>query len=184
LAKVLGKVTTGAFPVQRGPDVVHRVRVPRPWLERGEPIELELPRNLACAACAGGGCDTCGRAGAVTMRGRNEPPEIVQVTLPEWTSQDKEPNSSLTLRIPEQGGLPAEGSKLPRGLLLLTVVPDEQPDSGVRRATASLAPAPEQVAPTTQRAAAVTPPRNRLGMVVAVAVVIAVLVYLRWFFHR
>jgi hypothetical protein len=179
--KVLGKVTTGAFPVQRGPDVTHRVRVPRPWLERGEPIELELPRNLACAACGGGGCDTCGRSGAVTMRGRNEPPEIVQVTLPEWSGQDREPSSSLTLRIPEQGGLPAEGSRLPRGLLLLTVVPDEQPDSGVRRATASLAPPPEKVEVPVAPPA---PRSNRLGLALAVALVIAVLIALRWFFYR
>jgi hypothetical protein len=178
LAKVLGKVTTGAHPVQRGPDVTHRVRVPRPWLERGEPIELELPRNLACAACRGGGCDTCGRSGAVTMRGRNEPPEIVQVTLPEWSSPEGEPTSSVTLRIPEQGGLPAEGSRLPRGLLLLTVIPDEQPDSGVRRATASLAPPPQTVP------APPVPIRrsNRLVVAVAVAVVlfVALLILLRW----
>jgi hypothetical protein len=171
-------VTTGAHPVQRGPDVRHRVRVPRGWLQRGEPIELELPRNLACAACGGGGCDTCGRSGAVTMRGRNEPPEIVQVTLPEWTSPEGEPTSSVTLRIPEQGGLPAEGSKLPRGLLLLTVVPNEQPDSGVRRATASLAPPPQTVP-------APSPPirrtnRGLIAVAVAVAVFIAVLVWLRW----
>jgi hypothetical protein len=178
LAKVLGRVTTGAHSVQRGPDVTHRVRVPRPWLEYGVPIELELPRNLSCAACQGGGCDTCERSGAITMRGRNEPPEIVQVTLPEWTTPEGDPTSSVTLRIPEQGGLPAAGSRLPRGLLLLTVVPDEQPDSGVRRATASLAPPPATVpAPP----APIRRP-NRLVIAVAVAVVvlIAVLVLLRW----
>jgi hypothetical protein len=47
--------------------------------------------------------------GAVTMRGRNEPPEIVQVTLPEWSSPEGEPTSSVTLRIPEQGAFPQPG---------------------------------------------------------------------------
>jgi hypothetical protein len=112
------------------------------------------------------------------MRGRNEPPEIVQVTLPEWSSPEGEPTSSVTLRIPEQGGLPAEGSKLPRGLLLLTVIPDEQPDSGVRRATASLAPPPETVPapPAPIRSAN----RALIAVAVAVAVFIAFLVWLRW----
>ena len=112
------------------------------------------------------------------MRGRDEPPEIVQVTLPEWSSPEGDQTSSVTLRIPEQGGLPAAGSRLPRGLLLLTVVPDEQPDSGVRRATASLAPPPAVVpvpAPAIRRTN-----RRVIAVAVAVAVFIAVLVLLRW----
>ena len=68
----------------------------------GEVVELELPRNLACAACGGGGCDTCGRSGAIT------------------------------LRIPELGGLPEPGSELPRGVLLLTVVPSPEPDPNIK----------------------------------------------------
>jgi hypothetical protein len=113
------------------------------------------------------------------MRGRNEPPEIVQVTLPEWSTSEGDPTSSVTLRIPEQGGLPAAGSRLPRGLLLLTVVPNEQPDSGVRRANASLAPPPTTVPP-------VPPPAIRrtnrwvIAVAVAVAVFIGVLILLRW----
>ena len=112
------------------------------------------------------------------MRGRDEPPEIVQVTLPEWTTPEGDPASTVTLRIPEQGGLPAAGSRLPRGLLLLTVVPDEQPDSSVRRTTASLAPPPATVP---------APPllirrtnRQVIAVAVAVALFIAVLVLLRW----
>jgi len=112
------------------------------------------------------------------MRGRNEPPEIVQVTLPEWSSPEGEPTSSVTLRIPEQGGLPAAGSRLPRGLLLLTVVPDDQPDSGVRRATASLAPPPDTVPAPPQPIRRTN--RRAIAVAVAVAVFIAVLVWLRW----
>jgi hypothetical protein len=98
--------------------------------------------------------------------------------LPEWSSTEGEPTSSITLRIPEQGGLPAEGSRLPRGLLLLTVIPDEQPDSGVRRATASLAPPPARVpAPASAKRRT---DRRVIAAAVAVAVFIAVLVWLRW----
>jgi hypothetical protein len=111
-------------------------------------------------------------------RGRDEPPEIVQVTLPEWSAQEGDPANSVTLRIPEQGGLPAAGSRLPRGLLLLTVVADVQPDSGVRRATVSLAP------PPATHPARVPAPRRSNAQVIAVAVAVALfigfLLWLRW----
>jgi hypothetical protein len=175
LAKVLGKVTTGAHVVPRGPDVVHRVRVMRDWLRSGEAIELELPRNLTCAACGGGGCDSCDRSGAITLRGRHEPPEIVQVTLPGLREGDSESGGDrpLTLRIPEQGGLPVEGSKLPRGLLLLTVIPADKADQGVARTGAALPvpaapPANEPVPPPAA-------PRNRVTLWVAAAVALWIL---------
>jgi hypothetical protein len=161
--------------VPRGPDVLHRVRVLRDWLKSGDAIELELPRNLTCAACHGGGCDSCDRSGAITLRGRHEPPEIVQLTLPGLGDGDSETGADrpLTLRIPEQGGLPVEGSKLPRGLLLLTVVPADTADQGVARAGAAL-PAPVEPAaiePVPRPAA----PRNRLTLWVAIAVALWIL---------
>jgi len=181
LAKVLGKVTTGAHAVPRGPDVVHRVRVMRAWLRSGDAIELELPRNLTCAACGGGGCDSCDRSGAITLRGRHEPPEIVQLTLPGLREGDSETGADrpLTLRIPEQGGLPVEGSKLPRGLLLLTVVPADSADRGVARASAAL---PETEAPATiEPVPPPAAPRNQvtLWLAFAVALWILLLVLLR-----
>lgn len=111
---------------------MHRVKVRREWLLAGEVVELELPRNLACAACGGGGCDACGRSGAISLRGRDEPVEIVEVTLPVRGADEVPDSRGITLRIPEQGGLAAQGSQLPRGLLLLTVVPSEQADASVR----------------------------------------------------
>jgi hypothetical protein len=108
--------------------------VPRQWLSAGEVIELELPRNLACAVCGGGGCDACGRSGAITLRRRDELAEVVEVTLPARPRADTEESDfqGLTLRIPEQGGLPEPGSDLPRGMLLLTLVPSEEPDARVK----------------------------------------------------
>lgn len=104
----------------------------REWLVTGEVIELELPRNLACAPCGGGGCDACGRSGAITLRRREEPAEVLEITLPARPVDDAPDSRGVTLRIPEQGGLPDPGSDLPRGLLLLTVVPSPEPDPRVR----------------------------------------------------
>lgn len=132
MSEVLARVTTRTLDVPRGPDVVHRIRVPNTWFDRGETIEFELPRNLSCAACSGGGCDLCERSGAITLRGRDEPPEILTVTLPQRIAESD--GRTVLLRIPEQGGLPpAEGEVLPRGLLLLRVEPAAVADAGVTR---------------------------------------------------
>jgi hypothetical protein len=138
LAKVLGRVTQ-PLDTARGPDVIHRIAVPAAWFERGATIQLELPRNLACAKCEGGGCDACDRSGAISLRGRDEPPEVVIVTLPTHPSDDDPPssqrssrkNTSLVLRIAEQGGLPDPGSDECRGMLLLRIGSADQPDAGV-----------------------------------------------------
>jgi hypothetical protein len=134
VSEVLARVTTGALDVPRGPDVLHRIRVPLAWLEAGEVIELELPRNLSCAACEGGGCDSCNRSGALTLRGRQELPEFLQVTLPVRKPEPDGDERGVVIRIPERGGLPpAEGVALPRGLLLLRVEVAETADPGVTR---------------------------------------------------
>jgi hypothetical protein len=88
------------------------------WLVEGSVIELELPRHLTCRACEGGGCDKCERSGAVTLRGRGEPPDLVEVTLPARMRED-----SFVIRIPERGGLASEQSGLPRGQLFLRIEP-------------------------------------------------------------
>ena len=82
MAKVLGRVITGEITLPRGPDASHRIRVPKDWLEKGSVIELELPRNLVCRKCEGGGCDACDRSGAVTLRARGERGDVDAV-LPE-----------------------------------------------------------------------------------------------------
>ena len=92
-------------------------------------VELELPRNLVCATCDGGGCDSCERSGAVTLRGRGEPADLLRVTLP------GEQSEAFVIRLPERGGLPPLGSGLPRGHLLLRVEPSAQADASVALAT-------------------------------------------------
>jgi hypothetical protein len=130
--------------------VVHRIGVKRSWLERGEVIELTLPRNLSCAACNGGGCDRCSRSGAISLRGRREPAEVLTVPLPKRRSDELEREPVVVLRVPDQGGFPEPGSSLSRGLLLLSIVAASKSDSGVTRVRggmASLAPAKRRSLP-------------------------------------
>lgn len=132
MSEVLARVTARALDGPRGPDVVHRIRVPQAWLAAGAVVELELPRNLACAACKGGGCDSCHRSGAITLRGRQEPPEVLQVTLPARKAEPSGETRGFVIRIPERGGLPPElDEPLPRGLLLLRIELAESADPGV-----------------------------------------------------
>jgi hypothetical protein len=164
--------------------VLHRVKVLRDWLSRGEVIELELPRNLACAACGGGGCDRCGRSGAITLRKRDEPAEVVEVTLPVRSNDDLPDSRGITLRIPEQGGLPEHGSDLPRGLLLLTVVPSPEPDPTIKllhgipskRPPASVVDSDEM--PTVQEAGSAERRSSPALIIVIVAVLLWILLLL------
>jgi hypothetical protein len=148
--------------------------VRREWLLTGEVIELELPRNLACATCGGGGCDACGRSGAITLRRREEPAEFVEITLPARPGDDAPDSRGITLRIPEQGGLPELGSDLPRGLLLLTVVPSPEPDPRIRllRGVPSKRPPASVVAnPDVPSQRAARPSGRRFSVVVVIAAV-------------
>lgn len=143
MAEILGKVT-GTIEVPRGADVSLRIAVPRLWLVEGRSIEVELPRNLTCANCQGGGCGKCSNSGAITLRGRGELPEMIQVALPEQCRVDvakTTPVSELaprvaravTIRIPECGGLPESGSGTNvRGWLLLDVAVAADASTNVR----------------------------------------------------
>jgi hypothetical protein len=182
--EVLGKVTTRTLDVPRGPDVVHRIRVPRAWLDAGEKVEFELPRNLSCAACDGGGCDICERAGAVTLRGRHELPELLSVTLPLRKAQDPSDARGVVIRIPEQGGLPAEGLSLPRGLLLLRVELAEFADPGIALVRPTPPPILERVA-LSLRVPKPTPRQARsFLLVVAIVVVLSLALLAFWRLRR
>jgi hypothetical protein len=123
VAEVLGRVVQVDLDSPRGPDASHRIKVPRDWIIEGSIIELELPRHLTCRTCEGGGCDACERSGAVTLRGRGEPPDLVEVTLPA-----RPENDSFVIRIPEHGGLAGKESGLPRGQLFLRIEASEGSD--------------------------------------------------------
>jgi hypothetical protein len=126
MGEVLGRVVSADLTSPRGPDAAHRIRVPRRWLQTGALVEIELPRNLTCASCEGGGCDACDRSGALTVRERGEPIGLLVVTLPAGDL-----DGAVVIPIPEYGGLPPEGSELPRGHLLLRVEPGTKADPSV-----------------------------------------------------
>jgi hypothetical protein len=138
LAQVLGRVAGVHLDSPRGADVVHSIRVDRAWLERGDAVEVTLPRNLCCAQCAGGGCDRCARSGAVSLWGRDEAPAVLEVTLPRRKAQELEREPAITLRIPDAGGFPEPESGLPRGFLLLKITAGAEPDPSVVRAKRSI----------------------------------------------
>jgi hypothetical protein len=187
LPEVLARVTSRAVEGPRGPDVLHRIKVRREWLTLGEVIELELPRNLSCAACGGGGCDACGRSGAITLRKRSEPAEIVEVTLPVRPRDEVPDSRGITLRIPEQGGLPEAGSELPRGLLLLTLIPSAEPDPSIKllrgvpskRPPASIVDSDEMPRPITAPAPRRSATAAKVIVIVAVALWVLLLIWLR-----
>ena len=190
--KVLGRITT-SIERPRGPDVQMSVAVPEDWLVSGATIEVELPRNLACAVCGGGGCDACERAGAVSLRGRKEAAERVEVTLPP-PSAGEDPGSSrervVVMRIPDRGGHPAVGEELPRGNLLLSVHPGPEAGRGVTRlAQPSMPPPPPveivSVGPGARSVAPVALGRTPVPLAVVAAIVVAVVAMgLLWWLRR
>jgi hypothetical protein len=142
--------------------------VPHAWLKRGAVVELELPRHLVCAACDGGGCDTCERSGAVTLRERGEPADLVEVTLP------GEQGETFVIRLPERGGLPPQGSGLPRGNLLLRVEPSAQADPSVTLASKN------SIFDMARRALSTRPAASLRFPVALVAVVLGVILLAIW----
>src|SRR6187399_3315327 len=143
MAEVLGRVVPSDLSGPRGPDATHRIRVPRAWLKQGALVELDLPRHLVCAACEGGGCDTCERSGGVTLRERGAPADVLEVALPRAKADE-----TFVIRLPERGGLAPEGSGLPRGHLLLRVEPSAEADASVVLAARGTAAAARRVPST------------------------------------
>ncbi len=185
-SKVLGRITNPGRP--RGPDVEMSISVPDAWLAEGASIEVELPRNLSCAACKGGGCDACDRSGGISLRGKKDPVELMEVTLPGSPSVADPASAStrgLVMRIPERGGLSPVDARLPRGNLLLSVSKDEQPSQGVARVEPPGPPARPSVPEMLRLSLSPASPEGRSRLVVlavGVAAVVAVLVW--WLHHR
>jgi hypothetical protein len=186
--KVLGRIT-GAIDRPRGPDAQMSLSVPEDWIRSGATLEIELPRNLRCASCHGGGCDGCGRSGAVSLRARRTDSEKVEVTLPKGGGKNPESEApgtkrSVVVRIPERGGLPEHTDELPRGNLLLSIRPGPEPSKGVKRLKTPSVPAPpnapeilDGVEPPPE---ASTPAQSRTHPIVYVALALAVAAVVAW----
>lgn len=59
-----------------------RLEVPAAWLDAGCRIEILVPRRVPCARCDGGGCDSCGKSGALRAPDA-EAARRLEITLPE-----------------------------------------------------------------------------------------------------
>jgi hypothetical protein len=57
------------------------VEVPDAWLAGGDTIEVVVPPRVACARCDGGGCDACGRSGALRLP-EDEAARTLRLSLP------------------------------------------------------------------------------------------------------
>jgi hypothetical protein len=64
-----------------GPRARLRVEVPAAWLAEGAEVAVTAPSRLACAHCEGGGCDGCGRSGALRAPAEAEA-RVVRACLP------------------------------------------------------------------------------------------------------
>lgn len=109
-----------ALDADEGPRARARITVPAGWADGASIVEIALPRALACARCDGGGCDGCGRSGA--LRGpASEAARVVRVRLPKGLG------AGVTVRLAEPFG---RGSAIAQ--LWLEVRPGEAAPS-VRR---------------------------------------------------
>ena len=100
-----------------------RIAVPPRWCDDTALVEVTLPRTLMCARCEGGGCDGCGRSGA--LRGpKNEASRRVRVRLPQNLGE------GVAMRIADPFG---HGAAIAQ--LWIEVRPSESPSPTVRRLT-------------------------------------------------
>jgi hypothetical protein len=113
----------------------------------------------------------------VTLRGRGEPPDLVEVTLPA-----RPPDDSFVIRIPEHGGLARPESGLPRGQLYLRIEPSEgsDPSASVSRVVPDIAVARR---PIDEPTAAKAPVRSWWVAPLAFAIAVAVGAALWFFLH-
>lgn len=99
-----------------GPIAKMSVEVPASWA--GCVVQITIPRLLSCGACDGGGCDRCGRSGAVR---RSEDGGPIDLTLPPSVEQ------GVRVRLVR----PFDSDELE--ILLVDIVPSETPSPDCQR---------------------------------------------------
>lgn len=88
-----------------------RVEVAVAWA--GREVSVTVPRRLVCSSCDGGGCDACGRSGALRLP-ESDGPRTILVVLPPSLGE------GVALRLAR----PFEDAEI--DVLLLEVVPAER----------------------------------------------------------
>jgi hypothetical protein len=115
-SSALGQVL-GDLEGPRGADGAVSITVLPEWFETGARLIVQLPRRVVCATCEGGGCDVCGRSGALLLPHLTDE-SVLSITLPSTIA----PARPVTLRVPGRG-MPSLNAHEPAGHLLLRVVP-------------------------------------------------------------
>jgi hypothetical protein len=121
-----------------GPWVRVDVNVPPEWAVEGASVEVEAPERAPCARCDGGGCDGCGRSGAVRLS--PEPRDrTFELTLPSTLDR------AVTVRVTKPFGeasdvalafcalRPSETPSRCRKIARLAVVSPSRPDQALLR---------------------------------------------------
>jgi hypothetical protein len=98
-----------------------RVRVRTAWLVEGAELAIVAPARLGCARCDGGGCDGCGRSGALEAPGAVEARSI-RVHVPAVDGR------AIALRLVRPFGDAAAVEQL-----VLELEPGEEADARVTR---------------------------------------------------
>lgn len=150
MAKPLAQVTdVEALDAHEGTCASLAITVPAGWV--GATVEVTVPRLLACFRCGGGGCDRCGRSGAL-----------------------RAPDERLTLSLPRE--LRASCIRLPAPFadgaieqLMVEVRVDVSPSAGVRRIDRPAMLAPAATGPH---------PAVAIGLVLLLAAILGVLLTL------
>jgi hypothetical protein len=129
-ASTLGRVCDPeALDEQPGARARLRIEVPATWLEDGVDLLVTAPAMLTCARCDGGGCDGCGRSGA--LRAPDDPEDrVVRARIGANAGVAR-----MTLRIVQPFG-PDGGIDQ----LLMEVVASDSASPGVSRVAALVAP--------------------------------------------
>jgi hypothetical protein len=126
----LGRVTDPeALDASDGTRASLRIEVPQQWLRDGAELEVSAPKMLTCDRCDGGGCDGCGRSGA--LRGPDETDaRRLSIQLPPGHED------GLQLRLVD----PFQDSEIEQ--IIVTIQPAEVASKGVVRLEPAAALAP------------------------------------------
>lgn len=96
--------------------------VPADWLAEPTRVALTLAKRIKCGRCHGGGCDGCGRSGAIRLADEADEREL-ELALPGRAPCE------VRLRDPFGAGHPR--------VLLLRIQPGDEHSAGLRRLRAS-----------------------------------------------
>ncbi len=151
LGRVLDK---GALDGDNGPRARTKIDVPAVWAKETSLIEIRLPKNVMCARCDGGGCESCGLSGALRCP-ENEVDRTLRVRLP------KTLGDGVAMRIAEPFG---KGQGIAQ--MWIEVRPAKEPSRFVRKLV------------STKRERIRVLPRMVLGLSVFMVLLILVLVLL------